>query len=58
VAEAMTSYNWRPQTMDSDSGVVFFRDDGKWGSACALTVEDQKLWANCELRQPASRFAT
>jgi hypothetical protein len=33
VAEAMTSYNWRPQTMDSDSGVVFFRDDGKWGSA-------------------------
>jgi hypothetical protein len=54
----MTSYNWRPQTMDSDSGVVFFRDDGKWGSACALTVEDQKLWANCELRQPASRFAT
>jgi hypothetical protein len=33
VAEAMTSYNWRPQTMDSASGVVFFRDDGKWGSA-------------------------
>jgi hypothetical protein len=55
VAEAMTSYNWRPQTMDSASGVVFFRDDGKWG---ALTMEDQKLWANGELRQPASRFAT
>src|SRR2546430_2798184 len=33
VAEAMTSYNWRPQTMDSAAGVVFFRDDGKCGSA-------------------------
>jgi hypothetical protein len=58
VAEAMSSYNWRPQTMDSDSGVVFFRDDGNGVRLGALTMEDQKLWANGELRQPASRFAT
>ena len=32
VAEAMTSYNWRPQTMDSASGIVFFRSEEKWGS--------------------------
>ena len=33
VAEAMTSYHWHPQTMDSPSGIVFFRGEEKWGSA-------------------------
>src|SRR3989442_15045946 len=32
LVETMTSYNWRPQTMDAASGVVFFQSDGKWGS--------------------------
>jgi hypothetical protein len=32
VAETMTSYNWRPQTMDAASGVVFFQSSERWGS--------------------------
>jgi hypothetical protein len=32
VAETMTSYNWRPQTMDAVSGVVFFQSSERWGS--------------------------
>jgi len=59
VAEAMTSYNWRPQTMDSRIAVLCSSEMMENGVRLgALTMEDQELWANGELRQPASRFAT
>ncbi len=32
IAEIMTTYDWRPQTMDSASGVVFFESQGQWGA--------------------------
>ena len=31
LVDTMTSYNWRPQTLDAASGVVFFQSDGSWG---------------------------
>jgi Flp pilus assembly protein TadD/Fe-S cluster assembly iron-binding protein IscA len=31
LVDTMTSYNWRPQTLDATSGVVFFQSDGRWG---------------------------